>query len=362
MSQIDQSQFEATEHPHVFLNKADSKFYFCDETSEAHGPYENLDHAKSNFDIYVDQNINPAENMSAGLKAMMGGDEGPLMGLLRQLSMAARPRISPGQREVQILQAMAAIKEEIELGQLTMTDRFPTVDSATIEMATRIMMSFAGHSDSLELLQQYVVDLTTGKGATEVIRHFFVERMFTLAPGGNGEYVSAVKELATPAPEMAREMAKGFWTMLKSKEAEGGVDIPAPQLDVTEKLADLAAHLVMEVRRRFNGYEGQIQPEDIVTAFVQNLQANVIIDHADDVTLLKLFLDQNMGASVEDVQEAMNMLPLLLLHYVRSIHNEDCAKDIKEQRWEWKDRGEAKIRELAEDAINRTVVELGSLN
>ena len=131
---------------------------------------------------------------------------------------------------------------------------------------------------------------------------------------------------------------------------------------MTEKLADLAAHLVMEVRRRFIGTEGKIQPEDIVTAFVQNLQANVIIDHADDATLLKLFIDQNMGASVEDVQEAMHMLPLLLLHYVRSIHSEDCAKEIKEQRWEWKDRGEAKIRELADDAINRTVVELNNPN
>lgn len=39
VTQIDQTNFVTTATPHVFMDSVSLQFYFCDETTEAHGPY-----------------------------------------------------------------------------------------------------------------------------------------------------------------------------------------------------------------------------------------------------------------------------------------------------------------------------------
>jgi len=52
MEQIDQSEFMKTMISGIYFNKADSNFYFCDETTEAVGPYDSIQEAQKNFEAY----------------------------------------------------------------------------------------------------------------------------------------------------------------------------------------------------------------------------------------------------------------------------------------------------------------------
>lgn len=69
---IDQTNFVATEVSHVFRNTVTGKFYFCDESTNAHGPYDDQIACTSGLGDYVrTMNVDYANTQLISGKALL---------------------------------------------------------------------------------------------------------------------------------------------------------------------------------------------------------------------------------------------------------------------------------------------------
>lgn len=178
-NQIDQSNFKETEAKHVYMDTVTGKFFFCDETTEAHGPFESIGEANNAMDTYV-ANLNHGAEVADGLAALLGG--GNIADILQQLQQSKWPLISAAEKEAKVNELLEVVLADVKLGFEMNPEDFETDFDALQFFAAQVgaaTLMQAHAADCLAVsLTKHSYSVRTVDECHEVLREFYIDQCF----------------------------------------------------------------------------------------------------------------------------------------------------------------------------------------
>lgn len=339
MSQIDQSNFEATSVPHVFKDKVTGKYYFCDETSEAHGPYEDLHGANMGMKGYIDQFLGSgegsiAEQLAAALEGASTDDvNDPLNALLSTLLRS---------RAVVITEAEMLTKRDDETNRLLEAIHSVFVPSEKRPYPQDAVTWFAGQVLSAHLHKML---------AEDEIEPFLKDPKYNV-----GSYEAAIvvlKELFIGQAFAKDEVKEGMWLMqpaaldhcfkvvesaFKQLQAKPDYDAACPsQQETTQRLARNMTTLVKQLGEKY----GRNTPEEIIK-FVNRLRRS--LTEAMTFEEYNDFIQAGRMQSLDDMNEAIFWVSNIMFAD-KCIVRDTSVPDGMDQPWSWNEEAEKKVLE-----------------
>lgn len=355
---------------HLYHAPSTDKYYFEDEGGLTVGPYDSLDLARAALESYMENelgvNIKGAINniraamQEAGvsgpqLEAMMQADSGGAQEVLQMFAMMNAPKFTQAERDEQIKNAIPVLIAAMDEGRQQFIEDFPSNTEAVRFWAAGYLSAKYKEEMATTLMKQ-TMGVTTYEQALEVIENELLSMFFKPVPDTNPVVYALISRKGTLEEDVKFAISQhwkryGNWKLQNS-------EAPESQPKGGPKCVEMSKLMGMEIITMFGDAVGAEHMEEGLVLLMHHVQADYIADAASAGPMeLQAFLTMtNLGAAIEDSDEALGWLSTLIQQVCIDVEDPDLP--VNEQTWMWNEHLAAEMKECFQKELGNVLLEL----
>lgn len=338
MPQIDQSNFVATDIKHVWLDSITNKFFFTDETSEAHGPFDSIEVAQVQLEVYA-AGLQHGPDIAEGLAALLGGDD--LVDILQKMQQSKWPLLTAAEKDAKtnelLEKVLADVKAGFELNSSDFETEFDALQFFSAQVASATIKELQSRDHLGQALTETAFSVRTMDECLYVLTEYFIGQCFCEDDKVEGSYrfsEAAAKHVEETTIKPFKEIH------LQNQMPETDEEISPVQKEAAHKIGVFMQNLTKRIVQKHGAAAGEY-----------------LIGYADRIrfTLLSQMpaaerMTQINNGYMEPLQDPMSAVKWLTNHLSKIVIKRDkSVEDGPSQPWNWDTEGEAIANRLLEE-------------